>query len=283
MRIGTTAFPAPPESTPIEALVWNIHHAHTLDLDLLNAPIPKGIGPDGLAMIGEALARTGIEIEPTCGANYCASGDEAAREQERVIAGILHTKALGGRCLRTMAQRTTNRFTKDPPLDEQLTRIITNLRPLAAVAAEAGITIALENHCDYRGSEIAQVIQAVDSHALRAALDTGNPFTSFEDPLDAAQALAPLACTTHLKDCRIVPLGIAGMAPWIPVGCALGEGNVALREILELLAQVAPNPTTLPLIVEVNWPPAGQAITDLMHSSVAFIRQKFADYLTMGA
>ncbi len=280
MRLGTTAFPPPARATPYGAFVASLRRGQQLGVQVLNAPIPARLGADDRWRLRETIAQTGIEFEPTCPANYCSSGDEAKRVQEKVIGALEQARDLGAQCLRTMAQRTTNRFTKDPPLGEQLDRIATNLRPIVAAAADLGLTVALENHCDYRGSEIAEVIRAVDAPNFGAALDTANAFTSFEDPADAAQALAPYARTTHLKDFRIAPLGLPGKAPWIPVGCALGEGNVDLLAIVALLAQTAPDPQGLPLVVEVNWPPEGHDTIDLMVRSMAFIRQHLGDYLT---
>jgi sugar phosphate isomerase/epimerase len=220
-----------------------------------------------------------IELEPSCLVNYCSTGDEAKRVRDKVIATLHDLKRLGGARLRTMAQRQINRFTKQPPLDEQLDLIEANLKQVVAVAAELGIVMAMENHCDYRGYEIAGLIRRVDLPSFGAALDTANAFTSFEDPADAAAALAPYAFTTHIKDFRIDALGIPGKAPWIPVGCALGEGNVDIPAIVDLLARQAPDPQSLPLIVEVNWPAEGEDAGDLIVRSVDYLRERFPHYL----
>ncbi|HEX2514737.1 MAG TPA: hypothetical protein VH257_08535, partial [Chloroflexota bacterium] len=111
-------------------------------------------------------------------------------------------------------------------------------------------------------------------------LDTANAYTSFEDPDDAARALAPLAFTTHIKDFRIEALGIPGKAPWIPVGCALGEGNVDVPAIVERLAREAPDPERLPLIVEVNWPAEGEDPAALIVRSVEYLRQRCGRHLS---
>jgi hypothetical protein len=59
--------------------------------------------------------------------------------------------------------------------------------------------IAFENHLDYRASEIACVIDAVGSRALRANLDTANPVAVIEDPVDAAKAVGRYAVMVTSK------------------------------------------------------------------------------------
>jgi sugar phosphate isomerase/epimerase len=292
MRLGTTGFPAAPGASPRAALSQSIKRARELGVQVLNAPIPPGSTPDDLAGIRDELGGgpstrgpvrgTGaaIELEPSCMVNYCSTGDEAQQVRDKVVATLENVHRLGGPRLRTMAMRATNRFTKHPPLDEQLDMIEANLKAVVAVAAELGIVMAMENHCDYRGCEVAALIRRVNSPFFGAALDTANAFTSFEDPADAAAALAPYARTTHIKDFRIDALGIPGKAPWIPVGCALGEGNVDNLAIVDLLARQAPDPAALPLIVEVNWPAAGEDTTDLIVRSVAYLRERCGQYLS---
>src|SRR5262245_59300353 len=157
MRLGTTAFPTPPGATPRAGLSNSIRRARELGVQVLNAPIPAGSTPDDIAGIREELA--GIELEPSCMVNYCSTGDEAKRVRDTVAAALENVHRLGGPRLRTMARRATNRFTKHPPLDEQLAMIAVNLEAVVAVAAGMGITVAMENHCDYRGSEIAALIR----------------------------------------------------------------------------------------------------------------------------
>jgi sugar phosphate isomerase/epimerase len=271
------AFPAPPGASPRAALSYSIRRARELGVQVLNAPLPPGSTRDDIAGIRDELG--GVELEPSCMVNYCSTGDEAQQVRDKVVAALENVQLLGGPRLRTMAMRATNRFTKHPPLDEQLDMIAANLKQVVAVAAERGIVMAMENHCDYRGSEIADLIRRVDSPWFGAALDTANAFTSFEDPTDAAAALAPYARTTHIKDFRIDALGLPGKAPWIPVGCALGEGNVDNLGIVDLLAQQAPDPGSLPLVVEVNWPAQGDDATDLIVHSVAYLREHCDRYL----
>jgi len=83
--------------------------------------------------------------------------------------------------------------------------------------------LALENHADYRGHEVASIIRRVNSPGLRARLDTGNAYAVMEEPEAATTALAPFTVATHIKDLLIRPKhqGLLSL-----VGCGVGEGDV---------------------------------------------------------
>src|SRR5436309_1217860 len=118
MRLGTTAFPAPAGATPRAALSHSIRRARELSVQVLNAPLPPGSTGAELARIRDELG--GIELEPSCMVNYCSTGDQAKQARDNVVSALEQLHRLGGPRLRTMAMRATNRFTRHPPLDEQL-------------------------------------------------------------------------------------------------------------------------------------------------------------------
>ena len=67
--------------------------------------------------------------------------------------------------------------------------------------------------------------------------EQNNPLALLEDPLDSAIAFGPLVKCVHLKDYQVV----ARADGFALIGCALGEGVVDLRGILDVLAQRAPD------------------------------------------
>ena len=82
---------------------------------------------------------------------------------------------------------TSHRWMPGPPIPERLARLAENLGALADAVRDAGITLGMENHCDFRGHEIASVIQQADRPNLRVQLDTGNAFSVFEEPVEARE------------------------------------------------------------------------------------------------
>lgn len=98
------------------------------------------------------------------------------------------------------------------------------------------ISLALENHQDLTTEELLALMELVDSEWVGICFDTGNPLALLEDPLDSATAFGRLIKSVHLKDYQLAARG-DGFAL---VGCALGEGVIELREILDLLATRVP-------------------------------------------
>ncbi len=104
----------------------------------------------------------------------------------------------------------------------------------AAKAAEGyGVTLALENHIDLLTPEIIELMEEVGSPALGICLDTANQLRLFEDPLEAARAMAPWVRTTHVKDIVAWKGDPKTFAFWPSVPA--GTGLVPLADILALL------------------------------------------------
>lgn len=219
----------------------------------------------------------GLEWVSAATANWVATGDDFARDYDRYVAALRLSAAAGARivCTTHNAPNVHNHFTKDPPIGQQIEIMAENFGTVARVAADLGLIIAFENHLDYRTSEIVQVIEQVNSPALRMNFDTANPIAVIEDPVDAAKRAAPHAVMAHLKDFRVQAMTTIGLPQihWAP----LGRGSVDLDAILPILANGAPDPSTLRLCVEVaplpehdpdQWPRA----------SLEWVRERHADY-----
>src|SRR5690606_19702246 len=134
------------------------------------------------------------------------------------------------------------------------------LKEAAKVAEDMGFPLAVENHCDITGRELADILAEVGSDYVGAALDTGNGFTVYCDPQDDIEALAPYTFTTHIKDMRVEQSPIRGLIPFLPRGCRLGEGHVDIDGAVALLAEKSPKAEGLHLLVESGWvsfPPDG--------------------------
>jgi sugar phosphate isomerase/epimerase len=277
MKTGIIGHPVPESVPEAERFDWLIDRCADLGVDVAHGTLASR-DRDDLARLRDHAASRGVELETTAMTDYVTEG-VAAREARQVVLDMIEdARQLGLPILRTIANnRLHSRFT-DPPLVRQLELYAANLRELAGPARDAGVTLAIENHCDYRGSEIAELIERVDSPAVRAALDTGNGYTVFDEPMADVRALAKYSVTTHFKDMKIVRFGEPGKVPWLPVGCALGQGHVDLEEAARILAAEAPDPASLRLIVEINWPPGGST-PELFEESVRFLKERLGQYL----
>ncbi|UCC67361.1 MAG: sugar phosphate isomerase/epimerase, partial [Armatimonadota bacterium] len=119
---------------------------------------------------------------------------------------------------------------------ELLSATAGEIAQVAPVCERYGVSLALENHQDLTTDELLTLLELVDSEWVGICFDTGNPLALLEDPLDSATAFGPLIRSVHLKDYQVAarPDGFS------LVGCALGEGVVKLRAILDFLATRAP-------------------------------------------
>jgi sugar phosphate isomerase/epimerase len=237
---------------------------------------------DNVARLKAALDRNGQELMPAIGADLIVQGDQRTREIDAAVEQIERYGQFGGIAISKfcLVPMTYNRFRTDPPLREQLERMIDGLPPIVEAAERAGIVLAFENHLDYRASEVVEIIEAVDSQNLRFLFDTGNPFSVCEDPVAAAEIAAPYTALVHVKDVVVLP--------WTPASgsyfacmyaCPLGEGNVEIERIIDLLAERTPNADALTLAIEVTPMPAATDEDLWVEKGVEWMRAHLAKHV----
>lgn len=108
---------------------------------------------------------------------------------------------------------------------------IHDLRVVAPLAQAAGIRIALENHEDLSGQEVAHVLREVESPWIRGLFDYGNSVVFAEHPDDALRAMLPWTVTCHLKD--QVVLAASRALPDRTLGVPIGDGTIPVRGLTE--------------------------------------------------
>jgi sugar phosphate isomerase/epimerase len=151
------------------------------------------------------------------------------------------------------------------------------------MAEDTGVALAVENHGDFSGRELASVIAEVDSPVVRAAFDTGNSIYVFSDPLDDLAALAPVTVMVHLKDLGVAQNDVPGRLPFVAVGCALGQGMVDVPTVVRTLWEHGPRGRDLPLMIETSpasTVPGEDALAvrrRMFTDSIAYLRSLVAD------
>ena len=255
MRIGMVAYPIPPEVEESQRVEWLIDRAGELGLTCL--PLPgralRSAGPDYLKHLRELGESLNIEFETGAGGVWGLVGPDAEASRARLLQAIELGKALGCPLIRTGYGRltvATSRFNLEIPISEHLGHLIKNLKEAAPIVEDSGLLLAVENHCDFTGREMAEVFAAVDSPSVGAAFDTGNAYTVFWDANDDTKALAPYTITTHMKDMKIIDYKQRGLVPFLPVGCPLGEGNVDFEKLIKAMVEQSPHAEGMHLVVE---------------------------------
>ena len=198
---------------------------------------------------------------------------------ERVARSIELAALAGAKIIVVVHEAATlhNHFTKDPPIGEQIDRIVRNMRTLVPVAEEHGVVMAHEAHMDYRVSELIDVLEALGSPWLRHNFDFANSISVIEDPLDAARRAAQYTVMTHIKDMRIEPLTTIGEP--IFYHTPIGLGDVPVHEILEVLQADAPDPDGLQNCLEIPTMPEYDAEAWVVES-LRWLRSECAEFWT---
>lgn len=91
-----------------------------------------------------------------------------------------------------------------PAIVKQIKIVVDMLNAALPSAADAGVRIAVENHCDVFSDEILWLLDRVNSPLVGACIDTMNAMHVMEDPMTAIKNLTPRAFTNHFRDGRIV-------------------------------------------------------------------------------
>ena len=127
---------------------------------------------------------------------------------------------------------TLRTYTKySAPLADVIQWTTTDLRAIASLAADLGVLVVLENHEDFTGPVLAQILGAVDHASVRALYDYGNSQMVGEDPLDALAAMAPFIERVHAKD-HVLLRGPNGA---VVQGVPFGSGRLPVAEITDRL------------------------------------------------
>jgi len=261
-----------PETTRVEV---QFETAQRLGVRHLELWAPNWDEPGAVDRVNELQERYQIHVHLGFGDDYIGNADRQPTERFAELIERVY-KPLGVRVIGTASRLHGGRWLREPPLDEQLDRLAAALGRLAPVAEANDVVLAIENHADYRGYELAGVLERIDSPGLGARLDTGNAYTVIEEPLAAAEALARYTVSTHIKD-QIVEsepgnrgLELRGLLALRD--CVLGEGHVDFQAILSLLAEQGPLGNDLVLTLEVP--------RDTVEQSLAYARRAFAPYLS---
>ena len=166
--------------------------------------------PDGLAM----------GLDPAAFADALAAVDQAAAlgcGLLRIVVGI--TRHFGQECE-----------------TEVLRRVVPQVAEITERAAECGLDVAIETHCDLTTASVGSLVEQVASPRLGVVFDSANVVRIGEDLLAAAAALAPHTKMIHVKDLdlRSSTRGEPG-GHW--PGVPLGLGDLDIVGALELMEE----------------------------------------------
>lgn len=144
-------------------------------------------------------------------------------------AQILRTVCLGGRRYETFRS-----------LDEFHTfqkNAIGYLKLAEPILKKHRIKLAVENHKDYRATELVQTLKTIDSEWVGVTLDFGNSIALVEEPMEVIKTLVPYTFSTHVKDMGVEEYIDGFRLSEVP----LGKGILKLKEIVDLCKKHNPD------------------------------------------
>jgi len=118
---------------------------------------------------------------------------------------------------------------------ERMKRTTVDLLSVSPLAESFGIVLVLENHEDFTGPELAAIVEAVASPAVKTLYDYGNSQMVLEDPINALAATLAHIHSVHVKDHVMVRPSDAPSGRLTVAGVPVGEGFLPIETITQRL------------------------------------------------
>jgi len=147
--------------------------------------------------------------------------------------------ALGCRRARVYVGDRHDRFRTDVRWDVQRVVTLEVLHALTPRLRDHGIRLALETHADLTVDELLALLDRLDPAVAGVTLDTGNLLMRLDEPLAAAERLAPWVVATHIKD-AVLAFTARGLC-W--QARPVGSGILPMPDLLAPLLRANPDLT----------------------------------------
>ena len=159
---------------------------------------------------------------------------ELARDLIKQVEAIA---TLGCRHARVYLGDRHDRFRVDVRWGDQIAaskEVITRLTP---TLRDLGVALAIETHADLTVAELRSILDAFEPEVVGVTLDTGNLAMRLDEPIAAAESLAPRVLGTHVKDAVLAftPRGLCWQAR------PIGSGILPMPDLLTILHRANPD------------------------------------------
>lgn len=249
---------------------------HCLALGVRSVQVGIGARDDAYAdRLREKAKAGGVHLEGIVALPRDQAGvdrlEAEVRTAKRAGATILRTVCLSGRRYETFdSQAAFRRFA-----DESLH----SLKLAAPVIERTGVSLAVENHKDWRADELLALLGKVGSDRIGVCLDTGNSISLLEDPMEVIEALAPRAITTHFKDMAVEEYRDGFLLSEVPLGAGILDLPRAIRilraarpEIRLNLEMITRDPLRVPCLTDRYWETFGGLPGRILARALTLVR-----------
>jgi 3-oxoisoapionate decarboxylase len=208
-----------------------IEHCHQIGAGGVQVVV-KDWTADFAKKVRSKREKLGLYLEGSIGLPKKAA-DVPAFEQEvknamEAGAQVLRTVSLGGRRYET--------FKSNQEFQEFKKNALTALQLAEPILNKYKVKLAIENHKDWRATELVELLKQVNSEWVGVTLDFGNSIALMEDPMEVVQTLVPYVFSTHVKDMGVEEYADGFLLSEVP----LGKGILDLPKIVALCKQRKP-------------------------------------------
>src|SRR5262245_12793999 len=209
-----------------------------------------------------------------------APADE--KDCERFTEEVRTAKACGADVLRTvmLGGRRYEQFDKAEDYPKFARRAKASLELAEPIVRREKVTLAVENHKDFRVDEMLALLRGVGSEWVGVCVDTGNNVALLEEPAGVVRALAKQAKSVHLKDVGVEEYSDGFLLAEVPLGqgvfdlkamiAALREANPKVRLNLEMITR---DPLKVPCLGEKYWATLGKVPGRDLARMLALVRR----------
>jgi sugar phosphate isomerase/epimerase len=186
---------------------------------------------------------------------------------------IMRTAMLGGRRYETFRSAADFRTFADSAW-----KALTRAEP---ILRKHRIRLAIENHKDWRISELLEIVRRISSEHVGICIDLGNSIALLEDYIETVKAFAPFAASTHIKDMAVADYESGFLLAEVP----LGEGFLDLKALVEIVTRANPtiqwnlemitrDPLRVPCLTETYWATLQEVPARDLSLTVGLLREK---------
>ncbi len=195
----------PQQSEPPSRMILEdfIDRARALEVDGVSLESCFIDGKDDAGYLESVKARLdeyGLDRVYAWGHPDGLEGGKSEDAYKEMIGSFEHARKIGAKVMRVVGSSLRFRFEDH---QEQIKRLAGMFKEAVKVAEDAGIKMAIENHIDFTGDEILQLLEEVGSPHLGLNFDTGNFARLLDDPIKAMEKLARHTLATHIKDLKV--------------------------------------------------------------------------------
>lgn len=226
------------------------------------------VSPEHLAAVKANAEKHGLDLELNISFN--------APSDPRVNATIEEALEIGHAIGATLVKFSTDvehphpisHACMCPEAMEQMAKIVMDFKRNIPTIEKYGMKIAIENHCDLFADEVIWMVEQLNHPLIGACCDTINSLMMAEGIEECVRKMAPYCYCVHFCDNRVFadPDGTHSL------GCAIGDGDVDVIEVMKILREKAPEELDT-IDLEIELPLSGYTIEEGRRQEIEAMRK----------